>query len=235
MRLTQQTCKPGTLRGCSISQVALIVGDLERTMRGYHDMLGWGPWRLYEYREPWLQSLKASGRPAYFTWLGAETRVGSVWFELLQPLDGVGPLAEWHRRHGDGFHHIGYEVATMEESARLRRAFSESGARELVSAWCGNVYFYYMDTEPLITEVWVGSAAELEPIRVFPNRRDRHIATRWHNELNTVIDHLGPAARRLEGRLQAVSPPLDEQIEWRDPRIGQPKPSDVKRTADHEG
>jgi methylmalonyl-CoA/ethylmalonyl-CoA epimerase len=152
-----------------VSQVALVVDDLERTMQDYHETMGWGPWNVYEYREPWLRDLKVHGRPAEFTWLGAEAQVGPIWMEILQPLAGTSPFTEWHDRHGDGVHHVGYEVETMEEAHELHRSFEQSGARELVSAWCGEIYFYYMETQPVITEVWVGSAAALEPLRVFPS------------------------------------------------------------------
>jgi methylmalonyl-CoA/ethylmalonyl-CoA epimerase len=152
-----------------VSQVAFVVGDLEQTMRDYHETLGWGPWSVYEYREPWLRDLKADGQPANFTWLGAETRVGSIWIELLQPLEGTSPFTDWHNHHGDGVHHVGYEVSTMEEATQLYRSFNNAGASEVISAWCGDIYFYYMSTKPIISEVWVGSADDLEPLRVFPH------------------------------------------------------------------
>ena len=151
-----------------VSQVALVVGDLERTMHDYHEQMGWGPWNVYEYRRPWLRDLRVRGREAEFTWLGAEAQVGPVWMELLQPLEGASPFTEWHERHGDGVHHIGYEVASIDAATELHASFERSGAQELVSAWCGDISFYYMDTKPIITEVWVGSAAALEPVRVYP-------------------------------------------------------------------
>jgi len=152
-----------------VTQVALVVGDLEKTMREYHDNLGWGPWKLYEYSTPWLRDLTVRGQPAEFTWIGAEVLVGPVWVEILQALEGDSPLSEWHAEHGDGVHHLGFEVETMEEAHALHRQFEAQGAPELMSAWCGDMYLYYMDAKPLITEVWVGSAAELKPVGVYPD------------------------------------------------------------------
>ena len=151
-----------------VSQVALVVSDLESVVRKYHDNLGWGPWSIYEYRTPWLRDLKVRGVPAEFTWLGAEAQVGPVWMEVLQPLEGESPFTEWLDRHGDSVHHIGYEVETTAEADALHASLGSDGAGELVSAWCGDIYFYYIETAPLITEVWVGSAAGLEPARTYP-------------------------------------------------------------------
>jgi catechol 2,3-dioxygenase-like lactoylglutathione lyase family enzyme len=151
-----------------VSQVALVVGDLEAVVRDYHDRLGWGPWNIYEYRSPWLRDLVVRGEPAEFTWLGAEAQVGPVWMEVLQPLEGASPFSEWHGQHGDGVHHVGYEVDSMDEARAVHDLLGEGGAGELMSAWCGGIHFFYMDTRPLITEVWVGSAAALEPLRTYP-------------------------------------------------------------------
>lgn len=152
-----------------ISQMALLVNNLDDVMRRYHENLGWGPWNIYEYCSPWLRDLKVRGEPAKFTWLGAEALVGSVWVEILQPLEGESPFTEWLARHGDGVHHMGYEVETMDEALALHRGFTTQGASELLSFWCGDMYLYYMDAKPLITEVWVGSAADLTPLRVYPD------------------------------------------------------------------
>lgn len=151
-----------------VSQVALVVEDLESVVRHFNDDLGMGPWSIYEYRAPWLRDLKVRGRPANFTWLGAEAQVGPVWMEVLQPLEGGGPLREWLDRHGDGVHHIGYEVEHRAEAEALHAALGVHARGELLSAWCGDIYFYYMDTDPIVTEVWVGSAAGLDPVRTYP-------------------------------------------------------------------
>jgi methylmalonyl-CoA/ethylmalonyl-CoA epimerase len=151
-----------------VSQMALLVNDLDQVMRDYCDNLGWGPWKIYEYRSPWLRDLKVRGEPAEFTWLGAEAVVGNVWVEILQPLEGESPFTDWLARHGDGVHHMGYEVQTMDEARTLHREFEAQGAPELLSAWCGDMFLFYMDTKPLVTEVWVGSAADLTPDRVYP-------------------------------------------------------------------
>jgi methylmalonyl-CoA/ethylmalonyl-CoA epimerase len=151
-----------------ISQVGMIVGDLETTMRRYHETLGWGPWNIYEYRPPFLTGLTLRGEPASFTWMGAEAHAGDTWIELLQPLDGDSPLSDWLAQNGDGVHHLGYEAADEAAARELHRSFEDQGMTELLSAYCGGMYFYYMDASPLVIEVWAGSADGLTPARIYP-------------------------------------------------------------------
>jgi methylmalonyl-CoA/ethylmalonyl-CoA epimerase len=152
-----------------ITQMGMVVADLDATMRQYHETFGWGPWNIYQYRKPWLSDLKWRGQPADFTWLGAEAHAGTAWIELLQPLEGDSPLARWLAENGDGVHHIGYEAATVDQARELHRSFEDQGMTELLSASCGGNYFFYMDAKPLVIEVWTGSAdTDFTPDRTYP-------------------------------------------------------------------
>lgn len=151
-----------------ISQVAMIVEDLEASMQHYHRLHGWGPWSIYEYKPPRLRDLRVRGEPASLTWIGAETEVGPVWVELLQPLQGASVFGDWLQRHGEGVHHVGYWAKTPAEAAQIHDALASTGAQELLSAWIDDVQFYYMDTRPTITEVWTGDLDSLKASRTFP-------------------------------------------------------------------
>ena len=61
------------------------------------------------------------------TWLGAEAQVGPVWMEVPQPLEGESPFSEWLARHGDGVHHIGYEVETSDAATDLHTSLRATG------------------------------------------------------------------------------------------------------------
>jgi methylmalonyl-CoA/ethylmalonyl-CoA epimerase len=47
-----------------ITQVAIVVRDLEAAMEAYHRLLGWGPWQVYDFRPPLYGDLKHHGEPA---------------------------------------------------------------------------------------------------------------------------------------------------------------------------
>ena len=151
-----------------VSQVAYLVEDLEKSVDAYRDLAGWGPWNVYEYKAPALRDLKVRGEPADFTWIGAEVEVGPMWVEFLQPLDGGGPFREWLDEHGESPHHVGYWAPTMDDAEELRGRFEAQGAEVLLSAWIGDVFFFYMDAKPGIYEVWTGDLDSLVPSRVIP-------------------------------------------------------------------
>ena len=76
-------------RPLQISQIAVVVRDLEKTMEQYTKLLGWGPWNVYRHEPPRLHDTVVRGESVEYTMLGAETHVGDMGFELLQPLEAV--------------------------------------------------------------------------------------------------------------------------------------------------
>ena len=71
-----------------ITQVSLAVRDLDRTMAQYHRAFGWAPWQVFDHVSPVHHATQLRGRPVDYSLRGAEVYVGSLNFELLQPLSG---------------------------------------------------------------------------------------------------------------------------------------------------
>ena len=159
-------------RPLAISQIAVVVNDLERTMEQYTKLLGWGPWNVYRHEPPRLHDTEVRGAPTGYTMLGAETHVGDMGFELLQPLEGPSIYKEWLDRHGEGLHHVAVMLHDFDESAELKRRFAEIGANVLMGGRIGEtIEFYYLDTEPqlkIILESGSGHAIDLVPDRTYP-------------------------------------------------------------------
>lgn len=155
-----------------ISQVAVVVRDLDRAMKAYHELLGWGPFHVYEHVPPRLHDTELRGAPAAFTMLGAETDVHGVGFELIQPLDGPSLYKEWLDQHGEGFHHLAVMKHSFEESERFKQEMARRRIRVLMRGRIGDtIEFYYLDTAPvlkIILESGSGHAIALEPTRVYP-------------------------------------------------------------------
>ena len=38
--------------GFPISQIAIVVRDIDEALERYHRALGWGPWNVYEHKPP---------------------------------------------------------------------------------------------------------------------------------------------------------------------------------------
>ena len=156
----------------SISQIAIVVNDMDDALEKYHRVLGWGPWNVYEHTPPSLHDTYVRGKPVEYTMLGAECHVGPVDVELLQPLDGPSIYKEWLEEHGEGMHHIAVMRHTPEESAETMRHFNGLGAEVLMEGRIGeSIHFYYLDTGPLLKVIFesgTGHAVDLKPVRTYP-------------------------------------------------------------------
>lgn len=159
-------------RQLRISQIAVVCHDLQKTMEQYTTLLGWGPWNVYRHEPPRLHHTELHGEPTAYTMLGAETHVGEMGFELLQPLEGPSIYREWLDRHGEGLHHVAVMLHDFDESTELKRRFAEVGASVLMGGRIGEtIEFYYLDTEPslkIVLESGSGHAIDLVPDYVYP-------------------------------------------------------------------
>jgi catechol 2,3-dioxygenase-like lactoylglutathione lyase family enzyme len=155
-----------------ISQIAIVVRDIDEALERYHRALGWGPWNIYEHKPPALHDTYLHGEATDFTMIGAETHVGDLVVELLQPVDGPSIYTEWLEAHGEGLHHIAVMRPNPAESEATMRRFDEMGAGILMEGRIGEtIHFYYLDTEPLLKVIFesgTGHAVDLTPSRVYP-------------------------------------------------------------------
>jgi catechol 2,3-dioxygenase-like lactoylglutathione lyase family enzyme len=158
-----------------ISQIAIVVKDMDDALESYHRVLGWGPWNVYEHTPPSLHDTYVRGEPVEYTMLGAECHVGPVDVELLQPLEGPSIYKEWLEEHGEGMHHIAVMRHTPEESDDTMRHFNGLGAEVLMEGRIGeSIHFFYLDTGPLLKVIFesgTGHAVDLKPVRVYPEEQ----------------------------------------------------------------
>lgn len=164
---------PGPDHPTKISQVAMVVRDLDATMKVLHGTLGWGPWKVYEHVPPKLHHTHLRGEPVEFSMLGAECEVQpGLIVELVQPLDGPSIYKEFLDQHGEGVQHIACMMHSSVESDAFKKKFDEMGAKVLMGGRIGEtIEFYYLDTEPMlkfVLESGSGHAIELIPSRVYP-------------------------------------------------------------------
>ncbi|MEU6646720.1 VOC family protein [Saccharomonospora sp. NPDC046836] len=149
----------------SVVQVAIVVRDLEATIRAYRRALGWGPWRVYDFRELAHHSTAVRGTPATYAMRTALTRVGQVDFEIIEPL-GPSPYQEFLDSNGQGLHHI---QCRSDDPAGMRVRLEESGLPALmgghirVSADVDLEYAYHDggDALHLILETTYGDREQL--------------------------------------------------------------------------
>jgi methylmalonyl-CoA/ethylmalonyl-CoA epimerase len=97
-------------------QIGVVVADLDRATRNLSEIFGIGPFRKIEWPpagRPDFQ-LFYYGEPGKFTARMAFTELGPVELELIQPLEGQSIWADFLRDHGEGIHHIRFNVDEIE-------------------------------------------------------------------------------------------------------------------------
>ena len=82
-------------------QVALVVATSRRRC-DYVDDYGIGPWEIYEFNPDTVSDMEKDGEPAEYALRLALTMVGSVQWELIQPLDDKSIYAEFLADEGRG-------------------------------------------------------------------------------------------------------------------------------------
>jgi methylmalonyl-CoA/ethylmalonyl-CoA epimerase len=108
--------------------------------------------------------------------IGAETHVGPIVVELIQPVEGPSIYKEWLETKGEGLHHIAVMAHSAEESDSIKERFGAMGAPVMMGGRIGEtIEFYYLDTEPMlkiIIESGSGHAVDLKPTYLYPPAED---------------------------------------------------------------
>ena len=89
-----------------VSQVAIVVNDIDKAMKFYWEELGVGPWKIWEYGYPLTRDMTYRGKPVNHRFEGAETMLGGMGFELVMPLEGETIYKDFLDKKGEGLHHI---------------------------------------------------------------------------------------------------------------------------------
>ena len=103
-----------SLQGRAPFQIAFVVRDLERAARAFDARLGTGPWRGWVFG-PQGQGREYRGRPAEWT-LRLALNGTDPQYELVQPLAGPSIHADWLEARGEGFHHLGFLVESVDRT-----------------------------------------------------------------------------------------------------------------------
>ena len=95
-------------------QIGIVVRDLDATVRRYVDDYGIGPWEFFDVTPENATDLHEHGRARISATRCATTKIGSVWWELFQPLDEDGIFARFLKEKGEGVHHIAVKAPNYE-------------------------------------------------------------------------------------------------------------------------
>lgn len=150
-----------------ISQVGIVVRDIEKSIALYTSILGIGPFRLVGPEEMQSTDMILRGRPAYWKVRAAFAQVGPVTIELIEHLDGESLLKEFLEARGEGLHHLGCLVDDIEQEIEK---FEKQGITVLQQGTnIGRSKWAYLDTEPIS-----GIIIELRQVLKIPERTGGH-------------------------------------------------------------
>ena len=130
----------------AISQVGVVVREVDKAVGFYGPIFGLGPFTEYEFRpeKHWFR-----GRPSPLRMKMAKAMWGPIEFELLQPLEGPSLHREFLDEHGEGLQHLGFNVRDYEA---VYKRMEEAGfepvmrAESFVEQYDGHLKACYFDT-----------------------------------------------------------------------------------------
>jgi methylmalonyl-CoA/ethylmalonyl-CoA epimerase len=98
-------------------QIGVVVRDIDRTMQALTEVFGIGPFRTITYPPADRPDVERfyHGEPGEFRYRLAFTELGPVELELVQPLEGESIWADFLEEHGEGIHHIRFNVPDVHQ------------------------------------------------------------------------------------------------------------------------
>ena len=117
----------GSLLGRPVTQVAMVVPDLDAAMTTWWQGLGVGPWHVYTLGRPTMTGMSYRGRPAPFRIRLGLAFSGGMMLELIEPLEGPSIWQEsLDRAGGSAFQHVAIYV---DDYAAAGRTMADHGWR----------------------------------------------------------------------------------------------------------
>lgn len=131
-------------------ETAIVTRDHKRTMEGLC-RLGIGPWQIHTFSPENTTKQTYRGKPSPFTMKVCFAQVGTMIWELIEPISGSTIFAEFLELHGEGIHHVAYDCNNIPFEQRTAE-FERRGFRLVQSgSWMGRNHFAFFETEPATT------------------------------------------------------------------------------------
>jgi methylmalonyl-CoA/ethylmalonyl-CoA epimerase len=131
---------PATGLDCPLTQVTIVVRDLDAKLATWREAFGWGPWRVFD--STGTRGLLADCRlgdrsvlPFSVRW--AQARVDGIVVELVEPRGGESPWQAFLDGTGEGISSIGVTLPSQADLDRQLAYFAGLGIGSLASATVG--------------------------------------------------------------------------------------------------
>ena len=139
-------------------QIGIVVPDVEAAVHMYRSVYGIGGWQIMEIGSENTRNVRLYGRPVEWKSKIAVTMVGSVMWELIQPVDDNDLFGSFLAERGGvgGVHHIAVSTPDFQRVVQEQAA---RGNEPILSGTFGGVEVHYLGTERelgVILEVFSG-------------------------------------------------------------------------------
>lgn len=137
-----------------VLQVAVVVKNLDESMKNYWEIYGVGPWTVYDFNPSTVSNMIIDDKREDYAMRLALCNIGKVQWELIEPQDDKSIYADFLKKHGDGLHHVAFGVENYDQAMAH---FRERGMRVCQGGtWHGLTYTYFdcEDTFAAIAEIY---------------------------------------------------------------------------------
>lgn len=138
-----------------VLQVAVVVRSLDEAVRRYADHWGIGPWKIYNnppQHKYTHGNMVIRDRPAAYSHRIALCDIGTVNWELVEPLDDKSIYAEFLRQHGEGVQHVAFATPDVPAAIAFGKTRSPNGVGVLQAGTFARdapgVRYSYLDSAP---------------------------------------------------------------------------------------
>lgn len=155
-----------------VAQVAMVVKDLDKTVKHYHNLFDIGPWHFYTYEKPLVKRMSYHGKPADHSFRIALSYFGTSRIELIEIKEGNSIYQDFIDKHGYGVQHLGFLVEDMQVALEQARAAGLEMIQDGEGFGLeGDGHYAYLDTEELLgvtIELIERPKGKHQPEKVFP-------------------------------------------------------------------
>jgi len=99
-----------------MSQIRIIVKDLDKTIKYYEEILGLGPFVKPEIKWDkkfyYVKLVKSE-------WIMGFCSLGAIGMEPIQPITGPTIYHDFLEKKGEGLHHLGFDVKDMDKRLNM--------------------------------------------------------------------------------------------------------------------
>jgi len=151
---------PSKIKTTAIPQVCLVVKDLQKTVEAYWNILGVGPWAIFEFGSLQIPDFKYYGKPTWSRNKGAVVQAGPIELELFEPVAGYSAYQDWIDKHGEGLHHMKFRVEDMDVD-RVEKIMAAQGFPSIQGGHYGpdlKSQFSYFDMRKPLHAIWEASS-----------------------------------------------------------------------------